>query len=78
MDAYFNQGLVHFFQARSAQKFSIKVWLKFSGQGLTDRYAASRQGVGYRLKFSGQGLIIISRPTTHASPLKPGGWPVSA
>jgi len=76
MDAYFNQGLVYFFQARSAQKFSIKVWLKFSGQGLTGRYAASRQGSMGRLKISGQGLLNYSGPGP--TPPKPGGWPALA
>jgi len=33
---FFNQGLPKFFQARSAEKFSSKVWLKIFNQGLID------------------------------------------
>ena len=54
MGIFLLMGSCEKFLARSAQKFSIKVWLNFSGQSLVDRYATFKQGPKGRLKFSGQ------------------------
>ncbi|MDP2797128.1 MAG: hypothetical protein Q8N94_06435 [Methanoregula sp.] len=53
------QGSLEIFHASSAQKFSIKVWLKIFWQGLVDRYATFKQWLMGQLKFSGQGTVTF-------------------
>lgn len=62
-----------FFQAGSAEIFSIKVWLKFFEQGLVDPVHAIKQGLGSCWKNSKQGsLQFFNRTLLQFFTMNPG------